>query len=114
MRISDWSSDVCSSDLNPDKRRRIAKETMDIYAPLAERIGMYDFMREMQLLAFRELEPEAYDSITKRLEQLKEGGHDKVDRIGAELQLLLGPHELPVTVSGREQHPYPIDRKRGV
>ncbi len=70
---------------NEQKRRRIAKETMDIYAPLAERIGMYDFMREMQLLAFRVLEPEAYDSITKRLEQLKEGGHDKVDRIGAEL-----------------------------
>jgi GTP pyrophosphokinase len=38
---------------NPDKRRRIARETMEIYAPLAERIGMYDFMREMQLLAFR-------------------------------------------------------------
>ena len=96
---------------NEGKRRRIAKETMDIYAPLAERIGMYDFMREMQLLAFRELEPEAYDSITKRLEQLKEGGHGKVDRIGAELQLLLGSGDLSVTVSGREKHPYSIWRK---
>ena len=96
---------------NEGKRRRIAKETMDIYAPLAERIGMYDFMREMQLLAFRELEPEAYDSITKRLEQLKEGGHDKVDRIGAELQLLLGSRDLSVTVSGREKHPYSIWKK---
>ncbi|WP_022681971.1 RelA/SpoT family protein [Sphingobium bisphenolivorans] len=96
---------------NEQKRRRIARETMDIYAPLAERIGMYDFMREMQLLSFRELEPEAYDSITKRLEQLKEGGHDKVDRIGAELQLLLGGKGLPVTVSGREKHPYSIWKK---
>lgn len=96
---------------NEGKRRRIARETMDIYAPLAERIGMYDFMREMQLLSFRELEPEAYDSITKRLEQLKEGGHDKVDRIGAELQLLLGSKGLPVTVSGREKHPYSIWKK---
>ena len=96
---------------NEGKRRRIAKETMDIYAPLAERIGMYDFMREMQLLAFRELEPESYDSITKRLEQLKEGGHGKVDRIGAELQLLLGSRDLSVTVSGREKHPYSIWRK---
>jgi len=96
---------------NEMKRRRIARETMDIYAPLAERIGMYDFMREMQLLAFRELEPEAYDSITKRLEQLKEGGHDKVDRIGAELQLLLGGNDLSVTVSGREKHPYSIWKK---
>ncbi|MFB0872097.1 MULTISPECIES: bifunctional (p)ppGpp synthetase/guanosine-3',5'-bis(diphosphate) 3'-pyrophosphohydrolase [unclassified Sphingobium] len=96
---------------NPDKRRRIARETMDIYAPLAERIGMYDFMREMQLLAFREIEPEAYDSITKRLEQLKEGGHDKVDRIGAELHLLLAGKGLSVTVSGREKHPYSIWKK---
>ncbi|HUD90990.1 bifunctional (p)ppGpp synthetase/guanosine-3',5'-bis(diphosphate) 3'-pyrophosphohydrolase, partial [Sphingobium sp.] len=96
---------------NPDKRRRIARETMDIYAPLAERIGMYDFMREMQLLSFREIEPEAYDSITKRLEQLKEGGHDKVDRIGAELQLLLGGKGMSVTVSGREKHPYSIWKK---
>ncbi|MDX3900920.1 MAG: bifunctional (p)ppGpp synthetase/guanosine-3',5'-bis(diphosphate) 3'-pyrophosphohydrolase [Sphingobium sp.] len=96
---------------NEGKRRRIAKETMDIYAPLAERIGMYDFMREMQLLAFRELEPEAYDSITRRLERLKEGGHDKVDRIGAQLQLLLGSAGLSVTVSGREKHPYSIWKK---
>ena len=96
---------------NEQKRRRIARETMDIYAPLAERIGMYDFMREMQLLSFRELEPEAYASITKRLEQLKEGGHDKVDRIGAELQLLLGGKGLSVTVSGREKHPYSIWKK---
>ena len=56
---------------SPEKRKRIARETMDIYAPLAERIGMYEFMKEMQSLAFRELEPEAYESITKRLEALK-------------------------------------------
>ena len=55
---------------NEEKRRRIARETMDIYAPLAERIGMYEFMQEMQTLAVRELEPDAYKSISKRLEQL--------------------------------------------
>jgi len=42
---------------SPEKRRRIARETMDIYAPLAERVGMYEYMREMQLLAFEQLEP---------------------------------------------------------
>src|SRR5919106_954515 len=57
-----------------NKRRRIARETMDIYAPLAERIGMYEFMTEMQTLAFRQLEPDAYESITKRLERLHQGG----------------------------------------
>src|SRR5206468_5516727 len=57
-----------------DKRRRIARETMDIYAPLAERIGMYEMMTEMQTLAFKELEPDAYASITRRLDQLTQSG----------------------------------------
>ena len=74
----------------PEKRRRIAKETMDIYAPLAERIGMYEFMKEMQTLAFAQLEPEAYESITKRLDLLKTGGGDRIAKIGSGLKLLLG------------------------
>jgi len=96
---------------NEEKRRRIARETMDIYAPLAERIGMYDFMREMQLISFQHLEPEAYDSITRRLNQLTEGGGDKVARIASGLQLLLGSAGMNVTVYGREKHPYSIWRK---
>ena len=65
----------------PEKRRRIARETMDIYAPLAERIGMYEFMKEMQTLAFEQLEPEAYESITRRLDAARsEGGGDRSPR----------------------------------
>jgi guanosine-3',5'-bis(diphosphate) 3'-pyrophosphohydrolase len=94
-----------------EKRRRIARETMDIYAPLAERIGMYDFMREMQLLAFQQLEPDAYDSVTRRLALLKEGGEDKVKRIASQLQTILTTAGMRVTVSGREKHPYSIWRK---
>jgi len=94
-----------------EKRRRIARETMDIYAPLAERIGMYEFMREMQLLAFRQLEPEAYESITRRLAQLKEGGEDKVERIATNLEAMLTTAGMRVAVSGREKHPYSIWRK---
>jgi RelA/SpoT family (p)ppGpp synthetase len=96
---------------NPDKRRRIARETMDIYAPLAERIGMYEFMKEMQTLAFRELEPEAYESITRRLAQLKEGGGDRIARISSGLRTLLGRQGIEAEVSGREKHPYSIWRK---
>ncbi len=96
----------------PEKRRRIAKETMDIYAPLAERIGMYEFMKEMQTLAFEQLEPEAYQSITKRLAQLKEGsGGDRIAKIGSGLKLLLGRAGVEAQVSGREKHPYSIWRK---
>ncbi|MFN3288768.1 MAG: HD domain-containing protein, partial [Sphingomonadaceae bacterium] len=50
-----------------EKRRRIARETLDIYAPLAGRIGMYEFMEEMEELAFREVEPEAWQTIQRRL-----------------------------------------------
>jgi GTP pyrophosphokinase len=96
---------------NDEKRRRIARETMDIYAPLAERIGMYEFMKEMQTLAFRELEPEAHDSISRRLAQLNEGGQDKVRRIAGGLQQMLGQSGMAVSVSGREKHPYSIWRK---
>ena len=94
-----------------DKRRRIARETMDIYAPLAERIGMYEFMTEMQTLAFAQLEPEAYESITIRLAQLKEGGGDRIAKIGSGLKLLLSRAGIEADVSGREKHPYSIWKK---
>ncbi len=96
---------------NEDKRRRIARETMDIYAPLAERIGMYEMMTEMQSLAFRVLEPDAYASITRRLAQLHAAGGDLVSRIGLGLQLHLADHGLEAEVTGREKHPYSIWRK---
>src|SRR6185312_6427936 len=87
---------------DPDKRRRIARETMDIYAPLAERIGMYEFMKEMQTLAFREIEPEAYESITKRLDSLSVEGEDRIAKIASGLKLLLARGGVETEISGRE------------
>ena len=94
-----------------EKRRRIARETMDIYAPLAERVGMYEYMREMQLLAFEQLEPEAYATITGRLAQIRslEGG--QVDSIALAIKQALAEAGLKVEVWGREKHPYSIWRK---
>src|ERR671917_627712 len=87
-----------------DKRRRIARETMDIYAPLAERIGMYEFMNEMQTLAFRELEPDAYASISKRLEQLhRGGGEDLIDRIARGITAHLEANGVEAEVQGLEE-----------
>jgi len=96
---------------NETKRRRIARETMDIYAPLAERIGMYEFMTEMQTLAFRELEPDAFASISRRLEQLHQGGGDLIERIGRGIRAHLEAHGIEAQVQGREKHPYSIWRK---
>ncbi|MBM7405809.1 MULTISPECIES: RelA/SpoT family protein [Sphingomonas] len=94
-----------------EKRRRIARETMEIYAPLAERIGMYEFMNEMQTLAFQQIEPEAYESITRRLEQLQTGGRERIESIAGGLKQLLERSGIEAEVSGREKHPYSIWRK---
>ncbi len=96
---------------NPDKRRRIARETMDIYAPLAERVGMYEYMREMQLLAFEQLEPEAYATITGRLEQIRSSEGGQVDAIALNIKQALAEAGLEVEVWGREKHPYSIWHK---
>jgi GTP pyrophosphokinase len=96
---------------NPEKRQRIARETMDIYAPLAERVGMYEYMREMQMLAFEQLEPEAYRTITKRLDQLHAQDGGQVDAIALAIKQALAEAGLKVEVSGREKHPFSIWRK---
>ena len=94
-----------------DKRRRIARETMDIYAPLAERVGMYEYMREMQLLAFEQLEPEAYATITGRLATIRSSEGGQVDAIALAIKQALAEAGLKVEVSGREKHPYSIWKK---
>ena len=96
---------------DPEKRKRIARETMDIYAPLAERIGMYEFMDEMKQVSFRELEPEAYQSITTRLERLRAAGGDQLTRISTEITDVLGSHGVDADVAGREKRPFSIWRK---
>ncbi len=94
-----------------DKRRRIARETMEIYAPLAERVGMYEYMREMQLLAFEQLEPEGYATITGRLAQIRSSEGGQVDAIALSIKQALAEAGLKVEVSGREKHPYSIWKK---
>ena len=96
---------------SPEKRARIARETMDIYAPLAERVGMYEYMREMQALAFEQLEPEAYGTITGRLEQIRSQDGGQVDAIALAIKQALAEAGLKVEVVGREKHPYSIWKK---
>jgi guanosine-3',5'-bis(diphosphate) 3'-pyrophosphohydrolase len=94
-----------------EKRRRISRETMEIYAPLAERVGMYEYMREMQLLAFEQIEPEAYATITGRLAVIRSEEGAQVDAIALEIKKVLAGAGLRVEISGREKHPYSIWRK---
>jgi guanosine-3',5'-bis(diphosphate) 3'-pyrophosphohydrolase len=95
-----------------ETRRRIARETMDIYAPLAERIGMHRMKDQLEDLAFAELYPDARASVTARLGFLRDLGGDMVPRIIDELNRKLTEGGLTVAiVQGREKSPYSIWRK---
>ena len=97
---------------DPEKRTRIAGETMEIYAPLAERIGMHGMKDQLEDLAFAELYPDARQSILTRLAFLREKGGDLVQRVGAELQDTIRKSGLEAAqVVGREKSPYSIWRK---
>jgi GTP pyrophosphokinase len=97
--------------LEPDKRKRIAAETMEIYAPLAERLGMERVREELEDLSFVELNREARESVLNRLDFLRASSGDLVARITAELTRTLRQSGLEAWVSGREKRPYSIWRK---
>ncbi|MGE5200809.1 MAG: RelA/SpoT family protein, partial [Acidobacteriota bacterium] len=94
-----------------EKRKRIARETMEIYAQLAERIGMHEMKDQLEDLAFAELHPDARDGILARLAFLREKGGDLVARVIAELKDTLKQGGLDAQVTGREKSPYSIWRK---
>ena len=91
-----------------EKRLRISRETLDIYAPLAERIGMQEIKTELEQIAFRELHKEAYESITARLNFLREQGSDLVPAIIKQLEKDMEDGGVRASVSGREKSPYSI------
>src|ERR1700689_1562533 len=94
-----------------EKRRRIARETMDIYGPLAERISMHKMKDELEDLAFAELYPAERESLKTRLNFLREKGGDLVGHVIDELQAKLKEGGVDAQVSGREKKIYCIWRK---
>lgn len=95
----------------PEKRRRIALETLEIYVPLAERIGVHKLKTELEDLAFAELNPEARESIANRLSFLRSEGTGMVEKIIGELKNLLDEANIKADVSGREKTRYSIWKK---
>src|SRR5690625_3849576 len=94
-----------------EKRKRIARETMEIYAPLAERIGHGTFENDLDALAFAEPNPAARNAILARLEFLTSRGGDITDRVIAELERALEEEGMEGSGSGRIKTPYSIWRK---
>jgi GTP diphosphokinase / guanosine-3',5'-bis(diphosphate) 3'-diphosphatase len=97
--------------VKPEKRARIAEETMDIYAPLAGRMGMQLVRDEMEDIAFRILNPDANTIIQDRLDRLHEESGNMLQEIEESLRKLFASRGLSAEVSGREKRPYSIWRK---
>jgi GTP diphosphokinase / guanosine-3',5'-bis(diphosphate) 3'-diphosphatase len=95
----------------PEARRRTAEETLDIYAPLAGRMGMQQMREELEDLAFRELNPDAYKVVTERLEALAARSSSWITEIEQQLAKKLADSGISAEVSGRRKRAYSIWRK---
>jgi RelA/SpoT family (p)ppGpp synthetase len=95
----------------PEARRRTADETLEIYAPLAGRMGMQEMRDELEDLAFRELNPEAYKVLSERLETLAARSSGWITEIEQQLAKKLADRGIAAEVSGRRKRPYSIWRK---
>ena len=96
---------------NVEKRRRIALETMEIYAPLAGRIGVQRFREELEEISFRELNPQAYEMISQRLAVLHDSTVAGVVELAQVLRKNLADAGLNAEVHSREKRPFSIWRK---
>ena len=101
----------------PEKQRRIAKETLEIYAPLAHRLGMGQLKWELEDLSFRYLHPEAYHALLSRIQETQEARERIVQKAMAALEEALRKDELlqaqlqSFEVTGRPKHLYSIWKK---
>ncbi|MFL9502822.1 bifunctional (p)ppGpp synthetase/guanosine-3',5'-bis(diphosphate) 3'-pyrophosphohydrolase [Rhodopseudomonas palustris] len=92
----------------PAARQRIAEETLDIYAPLAGRMGMQEMREELEDLSFRSLDPEAFTVVMQRLDALAERNRNLIGEIESQLSANLARHGITAEVTGRRKRPFSI------
>ena len=97
--------------IKTEKKERIAKETMEIYAPLADRMGMHRIRDELEDLSFKVLNNKARELIKKRLDKIKDDKVDSFNSISLEFSTLLNKHKINADIIGREKTPFSIWRK---
>lgn len=97
--------------LDSDKRKKIAKETLDIYAPLAHRFGLGQLKWELEDLSFKELNKQAYEDLKKKINAKRGEREDYIDRFKQPLEKELIALNLKFEISGRAKHLYSIYRK---
>ena len=95
----------------PESRERIARETLEIYAPLARRVGLSIFAGELEDHAFRVINPEAYEAIVLRLDEILSHDHGNLDRIQADIDTVMLARGVRGELRGRMKRPYSIWRK---
>ncbi len=95
----------------PESRQRIASETLDIYAPLARRLGLSIFATELEDHAFLVINPEGYDAINKRLDELLVDDHGVLERIRTDIEAVMFARGVHGELRGRVKRPYSIWRK---
>lgn len=94
-----------------EKRRRIAQQTLDIFAPLANRLGIWQIKWELEDLSFRYVEPEKYREIAEKLANRREDRQAEIERIVARIKKVLEENNIEAEVTGRPKHIYSIYRK---
>jgi len=94
-----------------DKQQRISRETLDVYAPLASVLGIYQIKWELEDLAFRYLEPDVYTKMKRQLTEKREEREAYVEGIIRTLKRELEKHSVQATITGRPKHIYSIWRK---
>jgi len=94
-----------------DKRRRIAQETLDIFAPLANRLGIWQIKWELEDLAFRHTNPEKYQEIAEQLAERRPDREAQLEAIKQNLLRLLEKNNIKAEISGRTKHIYSIYKK---
>ena len=97
--------------LKDHKRLRISRETMDLYAPLARRIGLYTFAEEMEDRAFKEINPEARNTILAQLDEFSAESAKDMARIEEDLTALMAAGDFKCQIKGRRKRPFSIWRK---
>ena len=97
--------------MSPEKAQRIAQETLDIYAPLAGRMGMQNFREELEDISFRVLNPGAYETVSERLALIRQQSQPAISAIETALKTELLDNHIEAEVKGREKRPYSIWRK---
>ncbi|HVW54035.1 MAG TPA: bifunctional (p)ppGpp synthetase/guanosine-3',5'-bis(diphosphate) 3'-pyrophosphohydrolase [Rhizobiaceae bacterium] len=112
VKLADRLHNMRTLDHMPEEKQlRIAEETMDIYAPLAGRMGMQGMREELEDLAFRHINPDAYRTVTERLSEIFERNRGIIGDIEQALSMLFEKYALKATVKSRQKKPWSVFRK---